>query len=922
MIMALMLTELYNYVNMCLKYIFLFENEHGSAYEDFLISEHPEDLQMPGLWRTPEILETMQSLSYEIENGCKAHREWEENQICLDRIHYHSHIIGIKRIIYQTHRDVIENNPNTRFKVIKVPISFALRYKTIKLSPYYINDCTTSEICILLKYFVLFSEKVMIQLAKTLCKYLMNEKKLIQEIKMYRDSFCGVQPTSSIINILTPVFGTEETIAQFKRLVRSCIVFNIIDGCFGIKLYGQSQQMNQSNFLIANQDGFALAFFCDKLELCSKWLINNKDKLDTVFSDNMISSPYSVIIKDPVSVDEHANIADTPEKLLNIISTSKFLTGKNVRELTLELSNIHAKVNMLCLKSVNASITVSCMRFSFEFLTSIPSFIKIRIDISNQFNIESLSAIPKNVVHISCEKIRLEHNMEIPDHVESVHIKFSSCDPDKTLVLSKNCNSVIINGMIGTVIFPSVMKCKTKSGKAFEALCFKFETNGTKKQKIMSLSAAVIYTTINIDKEMEMVIFNNVKVEEGSTIVFNDNCKQLKIVKSNGFFDLRPYIGIEHYFDISSVIKILPEKKSFLNLLSIQLHSFHFTQTVKLSNIYESVELKYISAIEGTEIILNKACKKLEIDECKGIINIQEVEYLESLYINFSGDEKDNIEFIGSIRVNQIHITNIFWGICSITSILTNFKDIQCIEFEDISIFMFLYDQSDIYDSLIRHITSKEENGDSSDLLSRLLAVIDRDSDKFIYEAYDLIINFLLKSLIDKGVMDNISKLELGCCIIDTDNCKLLKKLTNLKTLRIRTKKITNQFFYNLPPNLVLLDITDLADNEAKDIEQYVIKPSTIVQQNKTIKILSVKADFIYNVRCLSAMMPSLEILVVQYSPLATDYYPTQKSRIKIRELFIKSGGLHRAPIEMEMIILFIKKLELYIDFESLEYVE
>ncbi|ELQ76703.1 putative LRR containing protein [Trachipleistophora hominis] len=208
------------------------------------------------------------------------------------------------------------------------------------------------------------------------------------------------------------------------------------------KLYGQSLQTEQSSILSVDQNGFALAFFFDKLEIDTEWLINNKDTLDTVFTDSMVASLYSVTIKNPKNVCENTNMVNILEELLNTIATSKFLTGKNVSELTLELNGIYTEVNMSCLKSVNAPITVSCTRFSLEFLTSIPSFIKIRANIDECLSIELFNAFPKNVVHISYNKGNLHANMTIPDHVESVHIELGGWGPDETLTLSQNCKTL------------------------------------------------------------------------------------------------------------------------------------------------------------------------------------------------------------------------------------------------------------------------------------------------------------------------------------------------------------------------------------------------------------------------------------------------------------------------------------------------
>ncbi|ELQ76717.1 putative LRR containing protein [Trachipleistophora hominis] len=220
-------------------------------------------------------------------------------------------------------------------------------------------------------------------------------------------------------------------------------------------------------------------------------------------------------------------------------------------------------------------------------------------------------------------------------------------------------------------------------------------------------------------------------------------------------------------------------------------------------------------------------------------------------------------------------------------------------------------------------ITSKGCFEDNPDLLPKFLAIKDKEPKVFVVEMLNNMVNYILRNFLDQKVINTVSTLALKRIAIDSYNCRLLRKLERLKVLQIRTKHITGEVLYNLPPNLELLDITNLFIEKVNWTEKYVIKPSIIIQPYKRLKILVIDVEFLYNVRTLSVLMPSLE---VRYSPLITTNPLIPWKKVKINELFIQCDNFrryHRHVLKpnKDGMVYFLEKLKFYIEFDSLQCV-
>ncbi|ELA46425.1 hypothetical protein VCUG_02103 [Vavraia culicis subsp. floridensis] len=377
-----MLFNLYGYVEASLKYILVFKNEHDASGQNFLIVENPADIGMSGLPNAYEKKKMVQPLPHEIRRTRFPERNMVNKRFDYDDSTYHSHIAGIKRISYGTYRDVIEKNPDIDFKVINVPISILSYQKIMKLSQRdkYNGDVPifdTDEICALVKSLSFFDEYGRGAIACAACMHLLNNPELLQEMKNYNHDPNNGQYNESTMLLSKYIFGSSDIATQLRKSIKSYVILALEDKDKNwAEIYGKSK-VRCYHYRTIDSHKFTLAFLFDTLYTGYKWLLNNKEILDSEFNVSSSDSPYTVSIYGLKSHGDFEN--DTLKRTLEAVTTSKFLTGTNVDSLTLEFNSIHTNVDLSCLNNIKAPVTVVCIRCSLTFIQSIPERLKVAV---------------------------------------------------------------------------------------------------------------------------------------------------------------------------------------------------------------------------------------------------------------------------------------------------------------------------------------------------------------------------------------------------------------------------------------------------------------------------------------------------------------------------------------------------------------
>ncbi|ELA47901.1 hypothetical protein VCUG_00621 [Vavraia culicis subsp. floridensis] len=912
-----MLFNLYGYVEASLKYILVFKNEQD---KDFLIFENPADIGMSGLLNAHERDKMMQSLPHEIRSTCFLGRDTVNKSFDYDDSTYHSHIAGIKRISYGTYHDVIKENPDIKFVVINVPISILLYQKIMKLSQNSSFDkdvptFDTDEICALVKYLSLFDEYGRGAIACAVCMHLLNNPELLQEMKNYNHDPNNGQYNESTMLLSKYIFGSSDIATQLRKSIKSYVILALKDKDKNRASISGKSKFYGYHYRTVNSHKFTLAFLFYKLDMNYKWLLNNKEILDSEFNVSNSDSPYTVSI---YGLKSHGDLEnETLKRTLEAVTTSKFLTGTNVDSLTLEFNSIHTNVDLSCLNNIKAPITVVCNRCSLNFIQSIPEHVKVAVYTEENIPNDAFNNIFKNVVKFEFLSLEIRENIVFPDHVESIEIDNCNVNKDVTLMINGKCEYVEIYNTPVKIVLPCVMG----SGIMLRHLCFEY--NVDKEQKSLKLQVADINSTVTIDATIDAVRFEDVNVSAGSCVIFSEENKNLKILHSTGMFNLKQFIGIEQCFNKGMRMEVAPIIHSTHNLSKIALYDFRFVKRVELPNKYEEIELDHVLTDENVEIVLNKACRKLVIRGCRVVINAQNVDELDSLCIQFSALEKDNIVFVGLKRVNHISLIDICHSMDVITTILAGLEGVKHLEFES----KYPKKMSKVFEEYnkesLMNIVSTENYINDLNFELRYSAIKDKEPVLFLFEMSNIVVNLILKAVLSEKVMNTVSKLEFTSVVIDADNCKSLGKLSNLEILRICPEIITNEFFYNLPMNLKLLNITDLDTMDRSLMTEHEINPLNLARPNISLKVLVIDAQFLYDFNSILLLIPSLEVLKIRYSEPIKINSQAQRDKIRLHELFIECSysqiNEYKTSSTKSEIHCFIQSLALYIDFTLLE---
>ncbi|ELQ75194.1 putative LRR containing protein [Trachipleistophora hominis] len=455
-----MWSNLHGYIEMSLKYIFVFINEEKTYGEDFLIFENPEDAGMSGLLNSHEDAETKQTLSHETERRVYSNIKYVNEEISYNRAYYHDHIAGIRRIIYNTYHDVIKENVDTKFEVIHIPFTMSLYRKIMNLAQNGddVPDLNTEEVCILLTHLSLFDEYAKASIAYAVCMHLLKNTELFNYVKNYTNTNDN-RSDSPLKYLSLFLFSKNDVSTQLKKTIKSYINFALWDKYENpSKIYSKSKIYCYHSCNI-DPGNFSLAFFFDRLVITYQWLEKNQTILDTKFKESLGDSHYSVYIHNFSLENRDANIVDITMNNLKIVTTSKFLTSENIDELTLEFTNLSNRMDLSCLSKIKASIFVICDFCSLDFIRSIPEYIKVSMRVIDDQPVHILNNIPENVVEITFRSVNFHESIVFPSHIRRITLHWCNVDPYACFTINEECQNIEIFRTQVQIIFPQVIEC-------------------------------------------------------------------------------------------------------------------------------------------------------------------------------------------------------------------------------------------------------------------------------------------------------------------------------------------------------------------------------------------------------------------------------------------------------------------------------
>ncbi|ELQ74969.1 putative LRR containing protein [Trachipleistophora hominis] len=915
--------NIHDYVETTLKYLLIFESKDEMHNDDYLIFENIQDSGMPGLLNCVEATIPTFSSPHQHCNAYFSDDSREDERVFWTNIHYYYDSLSLNKIYHVPYHDLIQENENIRFKIIRVPMSIGLYQKIRKLILKNVCDFDLENLCVMLNNIFLFDEHGKGSIAYAVCTFLQNNPYLLEEVRKCNENNNDGQLTSSVKLLAEFLFGEVYEAIQFRKYVKLYLTVKLTDSNENHGELSSKSLLYSYYTQIVDPNDLLLEFLFDELRISYEWLNNNRYVLDTKFENIKNKSQYTVIIYKSTSLCNHKNEYRILMQTLNQIKSCKFLMGTNVGELVLKFSNVNILPDLSFLNQISALVMIKCYFCSINFIKKIPIKIKVMMCVSEELSEDFIREIPENVFQVKFVRSNFREYVILPNHIQSITIYDNYIDKNAALILSRESNDITIT-RTPVKIHPLCIMTKGTVCliTAFDSkfLMKKDQVSGLRS---LTLSSSKIDGKMNISG-IEVVIFELVELSSRSSVSLCESNKYISISKSSGLFDLKLHIGVDLYFEDNMTLTAWPTVNSTHNTSKIKLANCLFQKTVKFADKYKQIELNCVSTSKNVEIILNTACEKLIVYKCAAIINVKNVKNFDKLTLQFSLSEKNHVKFIGLKSVNHLRLINISREVTSIISLLTAVENVKHLEFrstykdekrEDINEYMNVF---------TRTLSAEEDFERFPDLKSKCLSVKDTKPSIFIYEISDIMVNYILKLLLGKGTFNSVIKLVFISISIDIINCKSFVKMVNLEILQMCARNTTNEFLYNLPAKLKLLNICNSFASKRSWKPKYVIKPSIIVHPHNNLKVLVISSHFLSNITSAFILLPKLEVLRIRYSILLRANPREKTNRLKIRKLIIKCGAYMIRHCEESInkgeMASFINDLKTYVDFDFLKY--
>ncbi|ELQ73897.1 putative LRR containing protein [Trachipleistophora hominis] len=922
-----MFHQLFNHIDRALVTILIFDGYSQKACKDFLVCNVLEETEIGRLMEKISLQSAFYSDKCEAQRSgfkCCTNSEPIE-QIEADKL-YHDLFLysfhGIKKLTYKCFHDVIQSNKDVSFKTVTIPFSKFLFVKILNLVPFNANNYMHSEIYMLLRYMLPLKYRTG-WLVGVVCAYFNSNQNLINQLKSHNEDPIGYELTFEMAFLSNVLFGKSYTAECFRKAVNSYIVFSLVGmnnsgTCITVK------HLNEHNYLIKqiNLNEFFIGFLSDRIILSYSYLVHNDSVLDERF--NTIASNHSLTVE--VYDDEtnsgiiivNGEIFDN----IKILMGSKFLIGRNIGKLILNINEPVARLYSLSFSCLSTLTTIRCEFDVIGFLYTIPEHIQIILEVFGEVISNEMLMMPSNVIRLEFYQCEFETNISLPSHLKSVELYASVIANDAIIVFNENIEEItVLINMAGQFDLSGTGGFNRIDGKLNIISPIEYK----KQDEILSLRlyCVYVYGIVYIDPSIEIITLNSVTLRENSKIVFSKTNKTIKITNCAGVFDLRENLGVEFHLEENMKIDIAKYSDVIPNVCNITLCNVHFEHNIVLPEDCTSIVLSSVMVPENVLVILNSSCKTICISNSIIALDARNVGVIETISLEFSTLKSDSIRFINSERVNHLHLYKICRNPAMIKSLLTDFKEIHHLQFNN----YYVSQETDLFITFLddSHSLSlfDEVSNDFISFLKKTCASQPCSSSSYLYMRSNVVINYILNAFLNESTAKTMKKLEIKDVFVSVDNCKLFPALCNLEILGVFRMESVMQLLHNLPPNLKILNIAGKFDRTVNQPIQYLIRPSVLVRLHNNMRVLVVDIEFVSNLLYISHLMPALEVLMVRYASLSNTVFRKQNKKIKLRELIVECTDnliiIGQELLSKPKIYAFVSHLFDYVDFSLLD---
>ncbi|ELQ75427.1 putative LRR containing protein [Trachipleistophora hominis] len=959
-----MLPNLCSYVETTVRYILWFkatgsELERSYAVFDDIndttiqkyLEQYDADEVPPTVLAQQRIFELRHKLYDSHNNGTDVY-----NPISM---FYYNRSSGIRHVKNKQLSSLIRVTNCVTMKIIYLPFTkpFFLKIMLV-VTKNGIPDFTEEEILLILRFFAYTSRKDLF--AYAICRYLYRYINFFNCVLKYnRDARSHAD--TSVVTFKSFVFPPSDSEENFTEVVRSNLALKLIsEGVHSASITGGKDSANLTTLNISFREISLCSLFC-RLSMNFNFLETNIDHFNTSYRENLLDSITSLEIFD---IDEvpSANLGgffesgrDVLNYKLSIINSMCLL--ERVNKVTLKFYKCTSPLATITFINIKYLDCIVCECCSDNFITSIPHRIKVMIiDREPQTGARQIITIPGNAIGVSWQNCIFTENLETPKCIRFIEISRCQFGENQIKITSKRCKGIKITNTSANLVLQNIAGFCNLTLGTFRSSCFDFNVNETTRWSI-KLVGARIENTVHINDNVTKVLFNKVEVIPGEKVVLHKRIQHLEISQSTGLFDLKSFIKLEKEFGIYTIIKVEKIQSSLNNNLALTLVRMGFDRTICLPNTYECIDMCDITVCDGAFISINKDCKTLKIRKCSGKIDISKVEHLDSLFIGFSSDCKIIFNMSDFLDVNKVHFHDICEDNALIIELLCKSKNIKRLKFtnhysgEITALVEEYYDKNEVLpiDTLDQNQPddhrseelpiSIPEKDPSDDCRNEALPIGTPDQDQpgdhllqnqlppisSLCDKRNEMINIILAAVFKKTSLDTLIELEITTMILNTENYCLLKKLVNLRSLKICPKKLNNEFLISLPAKLKVLDLVSSVVYPKTWELRYEELYSILYELKYQLKVLAVDVNLFFDLVFINDLLRrSLEILKIYLKPqydMMRDFGET--SKLELRELQIVCDDKSHASIlkgELDQeLSLFIDVVSNFINFSSLE---
>ncbi|ELQ75515.1 putative LRR containing protein [Trachipleistophora hominis] len=448
-----MLHNLYDYVEKTLKVILIFETYTYTGCKEFLIYGNLGKSELDNFLRTCstesiscsslcEIKKELRSKSYptiEPQRRIIANKAWRSTFL--------QPVFALKKAEYKCFYEVIEQNNDISFVTLNVPLSKSLFMKIVNLKDIYAEYYTNCEMYMILKYVFPFKYRIK-WMTSVACTHFNKNFALVNKLRQYSEDpekYEFNHQTTFLSNIL---FGTDDIALNFRNAVNSYISFSLV-GINDQQVSTTRKADTNKIIKVINLHELSIEFLFDNIYLNYSCLEQNDDVLNDKFNKHVHKRLLVVEIYDEETNINNVGANRNLYNNMSIVQKSKFLIGKNVGEIILNINEMPREINTSIFNYMNVVTIVRCRLHPNDFISTFPGHVQVILELCNvRINDGILSSHPNiiELVFIECE---FESDILFLNNLKSVKLLRSTTIDGVILTFNRNIQRIMIESSKG-----------------------------------------------------------------------------------------------------------------------------------------------------------------------------------------------------------------------------------------------------------------------------------------------------------------------------------------------------------------------------------------------------------------------------------------------------------------------------------------